>query len=561
LSTPTHPTTLDGHGGPTPRITSRVTDLATSPLARGALVVVAALVAYRYSLDTLLNTVGTDTPLAYLGLAPLIAFGVALLLAKPQLDRPEVSDRHIDYLIGLPLLATALLMTVALPGRMSILYWYYRVDLLSLPLFVAGAVALLFGASTLYRVRYAIGFLLLAWPAPYNWALDHGMGSFANLTLGALHELVRYIHVATVQPGGDGSVFIISHSASTFTLSVASACTGVDSFVGFLLVGLAVMTVVEGNKMGRLLWIASGMALSFVLNLVRLIVIFWSGGVMGEKVALDGLHPVLGLILFCIGVAVMVTGMGLYGLEVRTSPQRISAERPDGPRTWRIATPLRLAGASLAAVTLLVGVADSGFSSYSPVAGDLGAPRLVSFTDSPITPPGWTVSPIDHYPWATQYFGSDAVWTRFEYSPLENGGGPEIYADVINTSDLQSFSNYDVIACYDYHGYGLSDVARVNIGAGVDATELTFTISSLEGTYNAVYWVWPVQAASGVRYERVVLLAPVDYGYGTRSAGGSSRIIDQPGAQAASRTFLANFAKSVVAARTNPAATAVAAGS
>jgi hypothetical protein len=142
----------------------RSAGLASSPLARAMLVLAAVAVAYRYSLDTLVATLGTDTPLAYLGLAPLIAFGVAMLLARPQLGRPEVGDRHLDYMVGLPLLATALLMTVVLPARMSILFWYYRVDLLSLPLFVAGAVALLFGSSTLYRIRYAIGFLLLARP-------------------------------------------------------------------------------------------------------------------------------------------------------------------------------------------------------------------------------------------------------------------------------------------------------------------------------------------------------------------------------------------------------------
>lgn len=556
MSTPTQQTTLEGRGGSSTRIPARLADIGSSPAFRAVLVLGAVAFAYRYSLDTLLGTVGTDTPLAYLGLAPLIAFGVAMLLARPQMGRPDVSDRHIDYMIGLPLLATAVLMTVVLPARMSILYWYYRVDLLSLPLFVAGAVALLFGASTLYRIRYAVGFLLLAWPAPYNWALNHGMGSFSDLTLGALHQLVRHIHVAAVQAGGDGSVFTIHHGGSYFTLAVASACTGVDSFVGFLLVGLAVMTVVEGGRLGRLLWIASGMALAFVLNLVRLMLIFWAGGVMGEKVALDGLHPVLGLVLFCVGVAVMVSGMGLFGIEVRTSPPAVPQEAqgevtPAKPR-WRLHSGLRLAGAGLALVAVVIGVADGGFGRYSPVAGDLGAPRLVSFTDSPIVPTGWTVAPIDHYPWADQYFGSGAVWTRFEYTPLESGGGPEIYADVINTPDLQSFSNYDVIACYDYHGYGLSDIQRVGLGDGVEATELTFTVSSLEGAYNAAYWVWPVKAGSGVRYERIVLLAPVDYGYVDQTgtgANGSTRVINDSGARAASRTFLAHFAQSVVAAR------------
>lgn len=536
-------------------------ELATRPLVRAVLILVAVGVAYRYSLDTLMASIGTETPLAYLGLAPLIACGVAALLARPQPGRPEVSDRSIDYLVGLPLLGTAVLMTVVLPARMSILYWYYRVDLLSLPLFVAGAVALLFGTATLYRIRYAVGFLLLAWPAPYTWALNHGMGSFADLTLAALHRIVAWTHLATVAPGGDGSVFVVHHGGSYFSLSVASACTGVDSFVGFLLLGLAVMTVVDGHRAGRVAWIATGMALSFGLNLVRLTLIFWAGGSLGEKIALDGLHPVLGLILFCAGVAAMVTGMGRFGLEVKgsplagpapaagaaPSPVRVAARPP-----WRVHSRLFLAGAALTVVAVVIGVADAGFGRYSPVADNLGAPRLISFTQSPIDPTGWTVQPIAHYPWADQYFGSGAVWTRFEYSPLEGGAGPEVYADVINTADLESFSTYDVIACYDYHGYGLSGIDRVGLGDGVEATELTLTVASLDGAYNAVYWVWPVQAGSGVHYERIVLLAPADYGYSTAGQTGlarSTRIVDPAQARAASRAFLEHFAQSIVADR------------
>lgn len=511
-----------------------VDDIGSRPAVRAALVALAALAAYRYSLQTLLGTLGTDTPLAYLGLAPFIACGIAVLSGRPRPGAPDVNDRNIDYLVGLPLLATAVVMTVVLPARMSILYWYYRVDLLSLPLFVAGAVAILFGTSTLYRVRYAVGFLLLSWPAPYNWALAHGMGRFSQLTLGCLHWLVARVHVATAQPGGDGSVFTVHHGAATFTLSVASACTGVDSFVGFLLVGLAVMTVVDGPRRGRVLWIATGMALSFALNLIRLMVIFWAGGALGEKVALDGLHPVLGLILFCAGVAAMVTGMGWFGLDVRPSPAAIVAPDARPPAPWRVAPSLRAGALALVAVVVVIAVADGGFSRYSPVADNLGSPRLVSFTQAPIDPAGWTVSPIARYPWAAEYFGSGAEWTRYEYAPLEGGAGPAVFADVVNTSDLESFSTYDVIACYDYHGYGLSGIERVSLGDGIDATELTFTIASLGGAYDAVYWVWPVQAGSGVRYERIVLLVPATAG----------------------RSFLGHFARTLVSDRASTAAVA-----
>ena len=530
---------------------ARLRALGSYPAFRAVLVLVAVAVAYRYSLRTLLDTVGTDTPLAYLGLAPLIAFGVALLVGRPGLPSADIHDRYIDYLIGVPLLATSILMTVVLPARMSLLFWYYRVDLLSLPLFVAGAVALLFGSATLWRIRYAVGFLVLAWPVPYNWALAHGMGSFSNLTLSSLRYLNHLFPIAHQQANGDGSVFILHHGSSFFTLSVASACTGVDSFVGFLLVGLAVMTVIDGPKAGRVLWVATGMALSFGLNLVRLMLIFWVGGHYGEKVALDGLHPVLGLILFCAGVALMVTALRLFRLEVKAGPPKPAADAPARPH-WRLSNSLRLAASALVVVTAVVALADGGFGRYGPVASDLGSPRLVSFTDQPIVPAGWGVNPIDHYNWASQYFGSGAVWSRYQFAPTTATAGTTVLADVVNTPDLQSFSTYDVIACYDYHGYGLSGEKRIALGDGVEATELTFTVPALAGQWNALYWVWPVKSGSGVRYERIVLLDPVQIGYrtvGTLTGSNPSTRDAGAAARQQSRAFLQQFGRTLVSLR------------
>jgi exosortase/archaeosortase family protein len=531
----------------------RLAVIGSRPAFRAALLLAAVVAAYRYSLSTLLSTLGTDTPLAYLGLAPFIAVGVALILARPGPQATDVHDRHLDYLVGVPLLATAVLMTLALPGRMSILFWFYRVDLLSLPLFVAGAVALLFGASTLWRIRYAIGFLLLAWPAPYNYALAHGTGAFSQLTLGALRGLMRVIPVAHPVAGGDGSVFSVSHAGTAFSLSVASACTGVDSFVGFLLVGLAVMTVVDGPRAGRVLWIAAGMALSYAFNLIRLVLIFWAGRSFGEKVALDGLHPFLGLVLFCVAVAVMVSTLRLFRLDVRPAAPR-SARPVDAPRPrWRIQAGLGAAALAVGAVTAVIAVADGGFGRYGPVASNLGAPRLASFADQPTVPSGWSVAPVAHYPWASEYFGSGAQWTRYQFSPTSAAAPSTVLADVIDTSDLQSFTTYDVIACYDYHGYGLSREARVALGDGVVATELTFSVPSLAGRWNALYWVWPVRAGAGVRYERIVLLDPVDSGYRVTSAPGPST---DP---APSRAFLVHFGQALVGLSTTRSPSAQAA--
>ena len=78
------------------------------------------------------------------------------------------------------------------------------------------------------------------------------------------------------KPAGslDGTLFVVTHHGSTFPSSVVSACSGVNSVVGFLLVGSAFAAVVRGPMVGKVLWLVGGMVLLWVINLVRITFIF-----------------------------------------------------------------------------------------------------------------------------------------------------------------------------------------------------------------------------------------------------------------------------------------------
>src|SRR5207245_323567 len=95
------------------------------------------------------------------------------------------------------------------PVRLSIVYWLWRLDLLSLPLFAAGAVALVFGVRMLFRLRFALGFLVLAWPPPYLLLLNDQLQLFTRATAAAprvppgLRPRLRHRRAASRhRPGG-----------------------------------------------------------------------------------------------------------------------------------------------------------------------------------------------------------------------------------------------------------------------------------------------------------------------------------------------------------------------
>ncbi|HMK64098.1 MAG TPA: hypothetical protein VK386_10795, partial [Acidimicrobiales bacterium] len=94
------------------------------------------VLAYHYSLFSLLQFVGADTPLAYVGLVPLLAGGLAWVNRHPKRPEPQIHDRQLDYSIGLPLVGLSVVAAVALPARIGVMFWVDRIDLLFLPVFV-----------------------------------------------------------------------------------------------------------------------------------------------------------------------------------------------------------------------------------------------------------------------------------------------------------------------------------------------------------------------------------------------------------------------------------------
>ena len=280
------------------------------------------LVAYNYSLSTLLQTADQQTPLAYISLVPAIALALAAIRARPLRPEPPIYDRHVDYTIGIPLIVAAIAVNEVLPARMSAMFWVYRVDLLTLPIFVAGAVAIIFGSRVLWRQRLAIAFLFLAWPYPYQKYLLGVLNAFTDLTLLGMQKIVVFTHLAKPSGSLDNTLFIVTHHGSTFALSVVSACSGVNGIVGFLLVGSAFAAIVKGPIVRKVLWLLGGMVLLWAINLGRITFIFFAGKEWGEAVAIHVFHPFIGLVTFSLGVGVMLLLIKPLGMRITVGEDR-----------------------------------------------------------------------------------------------------------------------------------------------------------------------------------------------------------------------------------------------
>src|ERR1700709_132312 len=69
----------------------------TQMRAKFGILSVAPFAASHYSITSLARTLGSDTPLAYLGLVPVLALGLAWAKRRPVAYEPPIHDRQLDY--------------------------------------------------------------------------------------------------------------------------------------------------------------------------------------------------------------------------------------------------------------------------------------------------------------------------------------------------------------------------------------------------------------------------------------------------------------------------------
>lgn len=537
-------------GRPASRTVRNPIDWNTTLRVTAALVIIMA--AYRVSLITLFQSMRLDTPLAHLALVPFIAIGLALVVRHRDAG-PQIHDRQLDWIVGLFLCTVALIANVVLPARLSSQYWVWRVDLLTLPLFVAGVIALLFGTRTLWKFRFAVLFLMLAWPYPFNFVLDRWLGEFTQTTVWAIDHSMKFIPLAD-KVAGTSANFVVTKNGHNVQMSIASACSGANGVVGFLLVATAFLLVLEGSKARKIIWLLTGALLVWVLNVVRILSIFWSAGEWGERVAIDGFHPYVGLIVFNVAILAMVLLLKPFGLKVSSRPGRTNRNLPSADGSLPMPSPATPSNRSstqkpvwggLLCVTLMatgVGVYNGQLHDYDRIANGLGAPRLADFATSQGAPSGWNLAKTNTYTQYERFFGDGSTWNRYQFvyqgvattdanattvanastdtnaSTVVNASAataPDqptltanipIFVDVINTPDRAALNAYGIEQCYSFHGYSITGRQSVDLGDGLIGGMLTWTSSETALTWTTLYWHWPVNTPSGTSYERVTLV-------------------------------------------------------
>lgn len=148
-------------------------------IARWALILACALVAYAPALARTFDDIDANGLVGYLFVKPLLALAAAIGIARRRRDKVRVYDREVDAIVGGIALGFAVAISTFLVHRYAESFLLLRVDLVGFWMFIFGASCLLFGLRAAGAYWPVWLMLMLLAPAPYRIMVTAFGGTWA----------------------------------------------------------------------------------------------------------------------------------------------------------------------------------------------------------------------------------------------------------------------------------------------------------------------------------------------------------------------------------------------
>ena len=278
-------------------------------LAIGGLVLLAVAVVYR-DVWPWLYTEWLENP--YYTHGPLVPI---LSLFLIWLNR-DVLRLRAPSSWGYPLIALGVAMLLAA------LWWSaYWIAGFSLPIVIMGLVIALLGLQVFRRWAFALLFLLLMVPLPFDaWVAQWLETPTATVST----ALVQAIGVPAENKGS-----LITLPNSQF--AVGGVCAGLRSSIAlFTLALFVVMVGTPGGARNKFALLALVIPLALVANTVRIAVLLLVAYAWGTAAAMDYYHDYSSYVFFALALALLFLASGslrcpLWRLQLPSSPSRTAA--------------------------------------------------------------------------------------------------------------------------------------------------------------------------------------------------------------------------------------------
>lgn len=211
---------------------------------------------------------------------------------------------HSSPLIGI-LLSTASI----------IFYWYgsytfmpLEYHILTLPIFTAGLVLVLFNLETLRQLIFPILFLFFLTPIPEEllFKLSSGLSTSSSFLSSAVANLFGANSLVSTS-GIIPTIIVTRPDKSILEFSLDTACSGAYPLIAFLMFAFFTAYIIRDKPWKKAVIFLVGIPLMYLLNVLRITIILLLGYHYGEQLALQAFHLFGGLALTIIGTVILLT--------------------------------------------------------------------------------------------------------------------------------------------------------------------------------------------------------------------------------------------------------------
>jgi exosortase len=229
---------------------------------------------------------------------------MVLATISNQLPTQSKSTKHLRTLTGILVGTTAI-----------VLYWYssytftpLEYHMLTLPVFTAGLVLILFNPQTLRQLLFPVAFLIFLAPPPLEVLRVLG-STLSVISSEASNAIVGVLGVHSIISSISGVPALTVTQANGTVLPaflVDISCSGIYPVIGFFLFAALVAYVARDKTWKKVTVFLVGLPLMYLLNIVRLSSMLMIGYYYGDQLALQVFHLLGGFVLIIVGTLLVL---------------------------------------------------------------------------------------------------------------------------------------------------------------------------------------------------------------------------------------------------------------
>lgn len=276
-----------------------------------AALIVPTIAIYYQDFIILGNEVLQNEFMSYIVIVPFI-FGY-LLYRKRKMLQAAISFQTSN-LTERTLISNYELVGVLLCLLAFSLYWYgfytfYPLEfhIFSLPIFLSGAILILFNMQTLRVLAFPIAFLFFLTPPPIEWIYTTStiLASIASQVTFTLLSLAG-LPIELIEQYGAPAIILQKPGSDSIPFVIDMACSGIYSLVGFALFAVLIAYIVRARKWQKIVIFIVGFPLIYSLNIIRILIIVMLGYQFGIKIATQIFHLIGGWFLIFLGTFLLL---------------------------------------------------------------------------------------------------------------------------------------------------------------------------------------------------------------------------------------------------------------